>query len=86
MFHSPELMVTDEIARAVREDFPQLRDRVPAPEEDVNGGANMVKTDISKFEQAFGGQQWKSARVSARETVADIVAYEEKQRQAAATE
>ncbi|KIY00221.1 uncharacterized protein Z520_03906 [Fonsecaea multimorphosa CBS 102226] len=92
MFHSPELMIGDDIARAVRENFPQLRDRVPAPEEGAAGAAadnnsgvspNLVKTDMSKFEQAFGRQQWKSARDSARETVKDIVAYEERQKQAA---
>ncbi|KIW96389.1 uncharacterized protein Z519_03458 [Cladophialophora bantiana CBS 173.52] len=85
MFHSPELMVANDVARGVREDFPQLRDRVPAPEEDAGGGPppNLVKTDMSKFEKVFGRQQWKSARESARETVEDIVAYDERQKQAA---
>ncbi|OAG34081.1 hypothetical protein AYO21_11775 [Fonsecaea monophora] len=80
MFHSPELMMADDIAGAVREDFPHLRQRVPAPQRGVDSGpsSNLIKTDISKFEKAFGRQQWKSARDSARETVEDIVAYEER--------
>ncbi|KAK4940802.1 hypothetical protein LTR10_019195 [Elasticomyces elasticus] len=77
LFHSPELMTGNDMARAVREDFPQLRSRVPAP--DVEAGdavpPNLVKTDISKAEKVFG-TVWKSARQTTRETVADIIAFE----------
>ncbi|KIW73899.1 hypothetical protein PV04_01979 [Phialophora macrospora] len=78
LFHAPELMAANPIAAAVREAFPQLRDRVPAPDEGAGSGVppNLIKTDQSKFERAFGKQNWKSARLSALETVQDIVDYE----------
>ncbi|EXJ63791.1 hypothetical protein A1O7_00126 [Cladophialophora yegresii CBS 114405] len=82
LFHSPELMAPNPIAAAIREEFPQLRDRVPAPVPEEGSGsddgmpANLVKTDMSKFESAFGKRTWKSARVSALEAVQDIVDYE----------
>ena len=78
IFHSPELMAPNTTARAIREAFPQLRGRVPAPEEGAGDGipADLIKTDQSKFERAFGVQKWKSARESAIETVQDIVDYE----------
>ena len=51
---------------------------MPAPEEGEGGGVplNLIKTDQSKFEKAFGKQNWKSARVSVRDTVQDIVDHE----------
>jgi uncharacterized protein YbjT (DUF2867 family) len=86
LFHSPELMAPNPIAAAIRETFPQLRGRVPAPDEGAGSGApsNLVKTDQSKFERAFGKQNWKSARLSALETVQDIVDYEPKSEEQAA--
>ncbi len=78
MFHSPELLAVNDMARAIREDFPQLRHRIPAPEEGAGSGleANMVKTDTSKFLNAFGLTVFKSARQSVKETVEDILASE----------
>ncbi|KIV80291.1 hypothetical protein PV11_07804 [Exophiala sideris] len=77
LFHSPELMTGNDMARAVREDFPQLRSRVPAPDDEAGDAvpSNLVKTDISKAEKVFG-MDWKSARQTTRETVADIIAFE----------
>lgn len=78
IFHAAELMANNATALAIREAFPQLRGRVPAPEEGAGSGlpANLIKTDQTKFERAFGAQKWKSARASAIETVQDIVDYE----------
>jgi hypothetical protein len=78
-------MSSTPVALAVREEFPQLKNRVPAPEEGASSELppNLTKTDTSKFEKAFGKQVWKSARVSALETVEDIVAYFETEKQAA---
>ncbi|OCT53165.1 putative NAD dependent epimerase/dehydratase [Cladophialophora carrionii] len=86
LFHSPELMAPNPIAAAIREEFPQLRDRVPAPDEGSGSGepANLVKTDQSRFESAFGKRTWKSARLSALETVQDIVDYERRSEKQAA--
>lgn len=77
LFHSPELLAVNDVARAIRADFPQLRSRIQAPEEGADSGLppNIVKTDISKFEKIFG-TQWKSARQSVKETVEDILAFE----------
>jgi hypothetical protein len=73
-------MAGNPTAQAIRDEFPQLKDRVPAPDKDAGDGLppNLAKTDISKFEKAFGTQNWKSARASALDGVADIVAYVEK--------
>ncbi|OAP57962.1 hypothetical protein AYL99_07052 [Fonsecaea erecta] len=62
IFHSPGLMVGSDIARAVREDFPRLRNRVPAAEEGATDSIlspDLLKTDMSKSEKAFGRQRWK---------------------------
>ena len=78
LFHSPELLAPNPIALAIREKFPQLRDRVPAPEEGAGSGVppNLIRTDTAKFEKAFGKRDWKSGRISAEETVQDIVDYD----------
>ena len=75
LFHSPELMASNDIALAVRKEFPQLRDRVPSPEEGSGSGLSekLVKMDTSRFDGVFGKRVWKSARVSALETVGDFV-------------
>lgn len=80
LFHSREMMEASDLARGIREDFPQLRSRVPAPDAGGAGGGlppALVKTDIAKFERVFG-TQWKSGRQSTKETVEDIVAFEKK--------
>ncbi|KAJ9608516.1 hypothetical protein H2200_007504 [Cladophialophora chaetospira] len=78
IFHSPELIASTPTVLAIREDFPQLQGRVPAPEEGAGDGMppNLIKTDQSKFEKAFGEQDWKSARLSIQDTVQDIEDYE----------
>ena len=77
LFHSREVMTGNDMARATREDFPQLRSRVPAPDEGAGDALppNLVKTDIAKAEKVFG-TEWKSARQTTHETVADIIAFE----------
>lgn len=77
LFNSPERMASTPVALAIREKYPQLRDRVPAPEPDAGSGLppNLITTDTSKFEKAFGKQHWKPALDSALETVQNIAAY-----------
>jgi hypothetical protein len=79
LFNSPEVMAGNLTAQVIRDEFPQLKDRVPAPDKDAGDGLppSLAQTDISKFEKAFGRQNWKSAKASALEGVADIVAYVE---------
>ncbi|KAI1611688.1 hypothetical protein EDD36DRAFT_420636 [Exophiala viscosa] len=76
LFHARELMTGNDMARAMREDFPELRSRVPAPDEAAGDTLprNLVKTAISKAEKVFG-TEWKSARQTTHETVADIIAF-----------
>jgi hypothetical protein len=63
------------LATKVREAYPELRDRVPAPKDDSDGiPSPMVKSDTSKAEKAFGPKsQWTDWWTSARGTVEDIV-------------
>lgn len=70
-------MASTAVTLAIREKFPQLRDRVPAPEPGAGSGLppNLITTDTSKFEKAFGKQHWKSAVESALETVQDVANY-----------
>ncbi|KAI1623457.1 hypothetical protein EDD37DRAFT_609671 [Exophiala viscosa] len=76
LFHARELMTGNDMARAMREDFPELRSRVPAPDEAAGDTLprNLVKTAISKAEKVFG-TEWNSARQTTHETVADIIAF-----------
>jgi hypothetical protein len=81
LFHAPGIMQANPIALAIREEFPQLKDRVPAPEEGATGSGaqspdNLVKVDLGKFERVFGSWRFKSARESALETVGDVIANE----------
>jgi hypothetical protein len=77
IFRSPETLVGDVVAKGIREDFPQLRDRIPAPSErnasEVPEG--LVNVSTAKFERAFGQWQWKSRRLSIKETVEDILSH-----------
>jgi nucleoside-diphosphate-sugar epimerase len=77
IFRSPEILVGDVVAMGIREDFPQLRDRVPAPLKSGGTGAppDLVHVSTAKFEKAFGQRQWKSMRQSVKETVEDILAH-----------
>jgi nucleoside-diphosphate-sugar epimerase len=78
IFRSPEILVGDIVAKGIREEFPQLKDRVPAP---LNSDGPVVSpglVDVStaKFEREFGQRQWKSMRQSIKETVEDILAHD----------
>ena len=77
-FNAPEILDAHVISPIIRERFPQLKDRVPAPEEGVGSAAHpgTVRMDISKFEKVFGKRGWKSAKESALDTAADILAYD----------
>lgn len=74
-------MSSNNAARMIREDFPQLRDRVVKPDEAAGGAGihpTLIKSDASKAEKVFGSQ-WKSARQSIRETVEDIITLEDRE-------
>ncbi|TVY84256.1 Ketoreductase [Lachnellula suecica] len=68
------------LAAKVREVFPQLQDRVPAPKDDTDGiPTPFVKRDTSKADTVFGPKaQWKDWWTSAKDTVEDIIHLEAK--------
>lgn len=68
------------LAKKIREIFPQLMDRVPAPKNNSDGiPTPLLKRDTSKADQIFGPKtQWKDAWASARGTVEDIINLEGK--------
>jgi len=68
------------LAAKIREAYPQLRDRVPAPKDDSDGVPRpLVKRDTSKADLVFGPKtQWKDAWTSARGTVEDVINLEKK--------
>ncbi|KIW45659.1 uncharacterized protein PV06_04031 [Exophiala oligosperma] len=81
--HTKEFMSSNAAAKIIREDFPQLQNRVVKPDDDAAGTGpeglhpDLVKSDASKAEKVFGNQ-WKSARQSIKETVEDIITFEER--------
>lgn len=68
------------LATKVREAYPQLRDRVPAPKDDSDGIPNpVVRYNTSKADKVFGPKtQWKDWWTSAQGTVEDIINLEQK--------
>jgi hypothetical protein len=80
LFESADQMSGPFLATKIREVFPQLRDRVPAPKDNNDGiPSPLLKRDTSKADLVFGPKtQWKDAWTSARGTVEDIINLEKK--------
>lgn len=74
LFHAG-VMSGNRIADKVRENYPELRERVPAGA-DGDGFSNpMAKVDVKRFEEVFG-EEWMGWWKSANGTVKDILKYE----------
>ncbi|KAM3070404.1 hypothetical protein ACMFMG_010231 [Clarireedia jacksonii] len=76
VFHIREPVTAAAVAQKIREEYPQLRDRVPAPKP----GSDVLPESMSRFDtsksDAVFGTEWKDWWKSAKATVDDIVKYE----------
>lgn len=75
LFHSSHPQDSAEVAKKIREEYPQLRNRVPEVGEDRAESPVKVKVDTSKSDRVFGGP-WKDWWESAKDTVDDIIKFE----------
>ncbi|KFY12227.1 hypothetical protein V492_04005 [Pseudogymnoascus sp. VKM F-4246] len=75
LFHSGHFQDAAEIAKKVREEYPQLRNRVPEVGEERAESPIKVKVDTAKSDKVFPGP-WKDWWESAKDTVDDIVKFE----------
>lgn len=76
IFHIRELPTTGMVVRKIREDFPQLRERVREPKKvDDSWPASLCAFDIENSEKAFG-TNWKGWWESDKGTVEDILKFE----------
>lgn len=74
LFYSHYPQDSSEIAKKVREEYPQLRNRVPEAKERAESPVK-VKVDTAKSNKVFPGP-WKDWWESAKDTVDDIVKFE----------
>jgi NADPH-dependent methylglyoxal reductase len=74
---SAGVMDSNDLARKIRDEFPQLRSRVPEPPVGGSIPDTLVKLDLAETEKVFG-TTWKGWWESARATIVDIIASEEK--------
>jgi hypothetical protein len=72
LFHSDDLILGDDVANFIRQQFPQLRNRVPAGNTNPIVPENLLKTDISKSKKVFGND-WKNWKESLIPMVNDIL-------------
>jgi NADPH-dependent methylglyoxal reductase len=79
LFHSRDLLSGDKAAHYIREKYPELKNRVPAGDVNVKSPPNMITTDISKGEAAFGST-WKSWQDTVTDLVNDIILFEKEGR------
>ncbi|KFY41600.1 hypothetical protein V495_04869 [Pseudogymnoascus sp. VKM F-4514 (FW-929)] len=75
LFHSGHPQDSAEIAKKVREEYPQLRSRVPEVSQERAESPVKVKVDTAKSDKVFPGP-WKGWWESAKDTVDDIVKFE----------
>ncbi|KAL5347324.1 hypothetical protein ACLOAV_007635 [Pseudogymnoascus australis] len=75
LFHSSHPQDSAEVAKMIREEYPQLRNRVPEVGEDRAESPVKVKVDTSKSDRVFGGP-WKDWWESAKDIVDDIIKFE----------
>jgi NADPH-dependent methylglyoxal reductase len=74
---SAGIMDSNDVSRKIRDEFPQLRSRVPEVPEGGSVPGTLVKLDLAETNRVFG-TAWKGWWESARATVVDILASEEK--------
>ncbi|KAE8448353.1 hypothetical protein EG329_009597 [Mollisiaceae sp. DMI_Dod_QoI] len=78
IFHIKELVTARMMARKIREEFPELRDRVAEPKEEGDGLMSpLCRFDTEKADKAFG-TEWMGWWESIRGAVEDILEYEKK--------
>jgi hypothetical protein len=75
LYHTRGEMFGDTVANFIREKYPQLRSRVPAGAEGASLPEGFLKTDISKFEAAFG-TEWKGWEEGVVDIVEDLLRFE----------
>ncbi|OBT82007.1 hypothetical protein VE02_09908 [Pseudogymnoascus sp. 03VT05] len=75
LFHSGHPQNSSEVAKKIREEYPQLRNRVPKVLDKSAESLVKVKVDTSKSDKVFRGP-WKDWWESAKDTVDDIVKFE----------
>ncbi|OBT40169.1 hypothetical protein VE00_08808 [Pseudogymnoascus sp. WSF 3629] len=75
VFHSGLPQNSSEVAKKIREEYPQLRNRVPEVLDESAESPVKVKVDTSKSDKVFGGP-WKDWWESAKDTVDDIIKFE----------
>jgi NADPH-dependent methylglyoxal reductase len=69
---SAGVMDSRDVARKIREEFPELRSRVPEPAEGSGIPESLITLDLKETEEVFG-TAWKGWWESARATVVDIL-------------
>lgn len=77
LFHSHHFLESSEIAKKVREEYPQLRNRVPEVGQERVESPIKVKIDTAKSDKVFPGP-WKDWWESVKDTVDDIIKFEKK--------
>lgn len=65
-------MFGDTVANFIRERYPQLRSRVPVGAVEASLPAEFLRTDISKFEAAFG-MKWRGWEEGVIDIVEDLL-------------
>jgi NADPH-dependent methylglyoxal reductase len=74
---SAGVMDSNDVARKIRDEFPQLRSRVPEPPVGGSIPDSLVKLDLAETDRIFG-TAWKGWWETARATIVDVIASEEK--------
>lgn len=75
LYHAKGVLLGDAVANFIRERYPQLRGRVPAGAKGASLPDGFLKTDISKFEDAFG-TEWKGWEEGVVDIVEDLLRFE----------
>jgi hypothetical protein len=68
LFHTSHLLDNSELANKIREEYPQLRDRVPEGAKAGSASAIKMMTDTAKSDKIFAGP-WKGWWESAKDTL-----------------
>ncbi|KAF1941775.1 NAD(P)-binding protein [Clathrospora elynae] len=74
---SAGIIDSNDVARKIREEFPQLRNRVPEPAAGTGIPDALVTLDLAETDEVFG-TAWKGGWETARATVLDILTTEKK--------
>lgn len=79
VFHIPEPITTNAVARKIQQEYPELSNRIPEPTPEASASpSSLSHFDTSKADAVFG-RKWKGWWDSVKETVEDILKYEVKE-------